>query len=499
MTLAPLFCDNMVLQAGEGTGVYGTADPGQTVTVTLNRQTRQAVAGADGRWLVRLDLPEAGGPHELSVSAGHEQKVFRNVLIGDVWVCGGQSNMEFNLSLANNAQAEAAAAHHPGIRLFTVAQRTSIEPQEQITGKWNVCSPETAPTFSAVGYFFGREVHRRTGRPIGLISSNWGGTPAEAWVSRAALASARGLGHLVKQRDECIQMPTAEYDAYQGRVQQWVELENRRQADEKAGLPPTIKPGDFPWPPPPGPTSPMTPTLLYNGMIHPLVRFGIRGALWYQGESNADRAIEYRTLLPMLIRNWHNAWGRGDFPFYIVQLANYGPVQEQPGDSQWAELREAQAMTAANAPNCGLATAVDVGDAVDIHPRNKQDVGKRLALVALAQTYGQDVVHAGPSLASHIASDGVVRMRFSNVPGGISGGVGARLAGFSIAGADRAWHWADAVVESGDTVVASSPNVPKPVAVRYAWQDNPTISLRNAAGLPAPPLRTDDWVREGAR
>jgi sialate O-acetylesterase len=461
----------MVLQAGLAAPVWGSAEAGAEVRVRIAGQSKSARAGADGRWSLKLDPIPAGGPHELVVE-GEPAVVVRDVLVGEVWICSGQSNMEWNVNSSRDAETEKAAAQYPTIRLFTVPRRSSGEPQNDVVGAWKPCSPETVGSFSAVAYFFGRELARELQVPVGLIHSSWGGTAAELWTRREALEKDEALRPLV--------------DGYADRVKRWEEATAKhKESVEKAraaGKQPPRAPG-----------KPMAPSSLYNGMISPLVPYGIRGAIWYQGEANAGRAKQYETLFPALIRNWRQDWGQGEFPFGFVQLANFMKREEQPGESDWAELRDAQLKTLA-LPNTGMAVTIDVGDAADIHPKNKQEVGKRLALWAQAKVYRRDRVYSGPIFESSKVEGSKIRLGFKHAGSGLAASGGGRLRGFAVAGEDRRWVWADAVIE-GTEVVVSSPSVPQPAAVRYGWANNPDCTLVNREGLPASPFRTDAWPR----
>jgi sialate O-acetylesterase len=476
--LPAIFGDNMVLQAGKPVPVWGKADPGEEVEVRVsvtkteagqNAATAEAAtqsvrtkADEKGAWKVTLQpLPATDEPIGLVVT-GKNKKTFENVLVGEVWVCSGQSNMEWPVQRVNNAEKEIAEAKFPTIRLFQVKKAVSADkPAEDVTGKWVVCSPETVANFSAVGYFFGRELETALDQPVGLIDTSWGGTPAESWATREKLESD---------------------PAFKPILDRWTEI------DKKAAEGGAEKParGEAM-----GPNHPHHPATLYNAMVSPMVPYAIRGAIWYQGESNAGRAYQYRKLFPAMITSWREQWGQGDFPFLFVQLANFMQRKDQPGDSAWAELREAQNKTL-SLPNTGQAVIIDIGEAGDIHPRNKQDVGKRLALAALKVAYGkQDVVYSGPTLKDAKFEDGKAVLTFDNVGGGLQA-KGGELKGFAVAGEDRVFKWAKAEVQ-GDKVIVSSPEVPHPVAVRYAWADNPEANLYNAEGLPASPFRTDEF------
>jgi sialate O-acetylesterase len=497
VTLPALFSNNMVLQQGMRVPIWGKAAPGEKVTVTFCEQTKETRAAEDGTWRVNLDPLTYGGPFQLIVK-GTNQIVIDNVLVGEVWIGSGQSNMAWTVQNSRNASEEIAAANYPNIRLFTVARASSLTPKDDVTGAWDVCSPQTVGNFSAVLYFFGRELHKELNVPIGLIHSSWGGTPAEAWVSLEKLAEHpdtqpyvdRVKADLEKYPDLKEQWP--KYNAAWN--QAWTEF--RRQQDEWRKAAEEAKNQGKEAPPAPVwqglPGAHYTPSALYNAMIVPLQPFAIRGVVWYQGESNAGRAYQYRTLFPALIQCWREAWGQGDFYFYFVQLANFMAVQTDPNEaSAWAELREAQTMTL-SLPNTGMAVTIDIGEANDIHPKNKQDVGFRLAQWALAQIFKRDIVYSGPLYESMTVEGNKIRLRFKHVGSGLVARDGGELKGFAIAGEDRKFVWAKAQID-GDTVVVWADEVPKPVAVRYAWANNPVCNLYNKEGFPASPFRTDDW------
>ena len=352
-------------------------------------------------------------------------------------------------------------------------------------GQWMQCSPKTAKGFSAVGYFFGRELHKQLNVPVGLINASWGGTPAESWMSREYLENDNNLKPILRRYEETAANYPEIYKKFLSEKKQFEETAAKLKAEGKP-VPPRP---DFQEPV--GPNHPYSPTGLYNGMVMPIVPYGIRGAIWYQGESNAWRAYQYRTLFPAMIKNWRDTWGQGDFPFLYVQLANWKVVEPEPNNSDWAELREAQLMTLST-PNTGMAVTIDIGEANSIHPTNKQDVGKRLALWALAKTYGKDIEYSGPLYQLMEIKGNKAVLHFEHVGGGLVAGGGGQLRGFAIAGPDKKFVWADAKIE-GDTAVIISDKVSEPVAVRYGWAINPVCNLYNKAGLPASPFRTDDW------
>jgi sialate O-acetylesterase len=492
--LPAVLSDSMVLQQGQPVPVWGWADKGEQVTVTFGDQTLVTTAGDDGKWRVKLrPLTASDKPAELTVS-GKNKLALKDVLVGEVWVCSGQSNMEFVVNNAKDSKKEIVAAEFPTIRLFTVPKTIKLEPVDDTKANWVACSPKTVGNFSAVGYFFGRELNQQLKVPVGLIHTSWGGTPAEAWTREEDFAKDADLAPIPDGYKKTAQTYEARKANYEKALAKYKETEKEAKEAAKAAGKPAPQAPRAPGAPD---KDPNRPTVLYNGMIAPIVPFAAKGAIWYQGESNAGRAYQYRKLLPTMIDGWRAAWGDKDYKFLIVQLANFQNPAKTPGDDAWAELREAQTMTA-NLPNNGQALAIDLADADnpgDIHPKNKQDVGKRLALVALGKYYGKkDVVYAGPTYSEHkITGDKVVITLDSAVGLRASGhDENEKVTGFQIAGADKKWHWADAKID-GKSVVVSSPEVKEPKAVRYAWSTNPVANLYNAAGLPAAPFRTDDW------
>ena len=619
----PLFSDHAILQRDCPVPVWGWTEPGARVRVSFAGQWVETTAAESGRWLVKLGPYPAGGPHTLTITGPKTVEV-TDLLVGDVWICSGQSNMEWPVNRSDRAEAEIAAANHPTIRLFTVPKKAAVSPQVTVDASWEVCSPRTIGEFSAVGYFFGREIAQEVKVPVGLIDSSWGGTIAEAWIAAESIEKIgdfdQALAQVQASKDAPAQTPgryerliatwwkendpgigaktpwssplldTADWKSmdlpgnwearglpdFDGIV--WFRREVILPADWE-GKPVTLKlgaiddrdttylndaevghkddwnasrdyktragvaragrnviavrvfdkqgPGGFtgpadkmtialteakdaepirlagPWsyqiaaklddistPPERDETNPNRVTVLYNGMIAPLVPLAIKGSLWYQGESNASRAAQYRRVLPELIRDWRGHFAVGDFPFLIVQLANYGKRADQPGRSDWAELREAQYLTTKAVPNAQVALAIDIGEADEIHPTNKQEVGRRLALDALATVYGRPVEYSGPTFRAIEVHDHSVRISFDHVGTGLKTRDGGKLAGFAIAAQDGQFQWADAVID-GNGVVISSTEVDRPVAVRYAWANNPACNLENSAGLPAVPFRTD--------
>ncbi len=622
--------DNMVLQQGMKVRIWGWANPNEQVNVEIANQKAKATADAKGNWQALIGPLKAGGPFVLTINS----LKFNNVLVGEVWVCSGQSNMEWPLINSQNGADAVAKANYPEIRLFTVQKSTSSTKLEDVKGQWVVTTPDKVGQFSAVGYYFGRELNQKLKVPVGLIHTSWGGTPAEAWTSPEALASSTELKPILDRFQESLKDLPERQQAFKRRLADWIAKNlyqdegnkgeglgyadpktsvsdwptmNLPQYVETAGIkmdgaiwfrkeidvpqswlgkplelsvgaiddydttyfngtkvggigpetpdsyivqrnyqvpPGLVKPGrnviavrvfdsageggfgpgnmalkpvgasdgvslggtwnykvelqlapkSPDWgsrPEAPGPTNQNSPSVLYNAMLAPITPMAIRGAIWYQGESNAGRAYQYRTLFPVMIRDWRSAWGEGDFPFYFVQLANWRPIKAQPEESDWAELREAQTLTLRE-PQTGMAVIIDIGDTNDIHPRNKLDVGHRLALWALANTYKQKTEYSGPMLEKFSVEGDKIRISFSHAAGGLKTSDGGPLKGFAIAGADHNFVWAEAKIE-GNQVVVWSKDVAKPVAVRYAWADNPVCNLYNKIDLPASPFRTDDW------
>jgi sialate O-acetylesterase len=466
--LPAVISDGMVLQQGISVPLWGWADEGETVTVQFQNQKVVATAKG-GKWMVRLKPLKAGnGPFTLAI-AGKNKIELKNILIGEVWICSGQSNMQWSLKNTVNADVEIASAKFPNMRLFTVPRLESDTPVKDVKAVWNEASPETVAAFSAVGYYFGRDLQKARNVPIGLINNAVGGSPAESWMK----------AELLKADEEYRQF----FDSYPQKMEQYQKaLEKYKEDAEKA------KADGKPTPRAPG--KPWLPSGLYNGMLAPLIPYAIRGVIWYQGEANASRAYQYRRLFPDMIKNWRSDWGQGDFPFIFVQLAAFGPNAPTLGESDWAEIREAQAMTL-KVPKTGMAVAIDVGDINDIHPRDKQPVGARLALAARAVAYGEKIVYSGPSYKTVSITGNKATISFDHTGAGLESR-GGELKGFIMAGEDRVWHVAKAEIK-GNQVEITSDSVAKPVAIRYGWAKYPECNLYNKEGLPASPFRTDRW------
>jgi len=452
--LPGFFTDNMVLQRGMTVPVWGWASDGESVKVTFRGKSETTTAKG-GKWKVTLGSLKAGGPDSLVVE-GKNRIELQNVLVGEVWICSGQSNMEWPLSQSFNSADEIAACANSKLRLCLVPKTKANEPRDDAKAPWKECSSNSVPPFSAVAYYFGRDLQRALNVPVGLIETCWGGSPAEVWMSKAVLESNPGY-----KRDIL--------DAYEAALNKANEAGTKQQR-------PSWK-----------------PTELYNGMIAPLIPFAFKGAIWYQGESNAGRAEQYRTLFPDMIRNWRKDWGHGDFTFLAVQLASFKAIKPEPAESDWAELREAQALATRVLPKVGMAVITDLGDEKDIHPRRKEPVGERLAIAARGIAYGEDCAWSGPTYKEgslKIKGD-QAWLQFDHVFAGLESR-GGNPRGFAICGADKKFVWADARIEHNEVVV-SSPKVDHPVAVRFGWADYPVVNLWNLNGLPASPFRTDDF------
>jgi sialate O-acetylesterase len=482
--LPALFSDNMVIQQRAKIAVWGKADPKESVTVQLGGDQQQTVAAKDGSWSVKLEGIKSGGPYELTVS-GKNSVSIHNVAIGDVWVCGGESNMEFKTIAARNSTEEMADADLPMVRVFVVKHDAEEKPAGDAEGAWVVCDPGTVKDFSAIGFFFAREINRGQHMPIGLIESAWGPSPIEAWMPRAALEKDAALKPVLDRYEAAVQAYPAALDAFKQKVSAWQDAA----ASAKATGSPTPRMPISPL----APGGEREPSALYNGMISPLLKFGIRGVLWYQGESNTSDPGLYAKLFPAMIQAWRAGWGEGDVPFLYAQLAGFMARQSTPGSSPWAELREAQE-AALKLPKTGMAVTADTSEEHEMHPANKQDVAHRLALLAEKIVYGEPgTMAAGPAFAGMQIENGAAVLTFRNADGGLVATSGSSL-GFSIAGADGNFVWANATVR-GQQVTVQSPDVPQPTAVRYGWANFPVLDLFNKAGLPAGPFRTDETGR----
>jgi sialate O-acetylesterase len=510
--LPAIIGDNMVLQRGQAAVIWGWAEPNETITVSWrkpspgggswNSDSRQTTAGKDGKWMVKIEPPTAADsasspqarPYEMTIS-GKNTIVLKNILVGEVWICSGQSNMEMGIGLVNNARQEIAAADYPQIRLFHVALRSSGQPQTDVEGSWKVCSPENISTgniwegwpkgFSAVAYFFGRELHKELGVPVGLICSAWGGTPIEPWTPPVGFTLVEELADMTKQIEQADVEYQKEIQKAIGQFEQWEAAAKKALEEGKTAPSPPA------WPKHALDNS-KKPTGLYNAMIHPLAPFAIRGAIWYQGEANLADGMRYCEKMKALIGGWRKVWGQGDFPFYYVQLAPYRYRWGPPSPYRLPEIWKAQT-TALSIPNTGMAATIDISDLDDIHPKNKQGVGRRLALWALAKTYGRsELIYSGPAYKSMAVEGDKIRISFDHIGSGLTTGDGREPTWFEIADEDKNFVQAQAKIED-DTVVVWSDKVPKPAMVRFGWHEEAEPGLMNKEGLPAWPFRTDDW------
>ena len=473
VTVPALLADHMVVQRGLPVHVWGMAAPQESVSVAFRGETKTGTADDNGRWSINLSPGEAGGPFELSIQAANAI-VLHDVLVGDVWVASGQSNMEFPMTGLVNAQTEIAAAQYPKIRLFLVKHKPADYPLENVESKgWATCTPETAADSSAVAYFFARNLQQKLSVPIGLIESSWGGTAAESWTSLHTLGADAALMPVFSARSKMVEEQSTNVLRQQREDVEFQKAVAQAKADGKP----------LPWPQWHPDFAAWAPAALYNGMIAPLTPFAIRGVIWYQGEANAspDRASLYARLFQTMIRDWRNSWGEGDFPFLFVQIANWNT---EPGEL-WPEVRNAQRQALA-LRNTGMAVTIDIGDPNDIHPKNKQDVGLRLSLAARAIAYGEKIEWSGPLYRQITQEEHALRVWFDHANGLMA--KGTTVTGFELAGADGKYSAADAKIE-GTSVVVSSAAVPAPVSVRYGWAPNPNCNLFNKDGLPASPFQ----------
>lgn len=487
--LPAIFGDDMVLQGGQPLNFWGKADPQEKVTVSVAGQSGSAVAGADGKWRVKLG-PVGLQKEPVTVSvAGKNSITLKNVLVGEVWMGSGQSNMQWALWGVNNGKEEVAAANHPTIRLFTVKAFGWPDPLEDVDGKWEECTPQTAKGFSATLYFFGRDLQKEIGRPVGLINCSKGATIVQSWSPWSVLMSDEQTRKQSEAHIKDLDNPEWVARKYAADMAKYEAAQAKAKAEGKAFN--DRKPS---WT---GRHEANRPGGLFNAMVHPLLGFPIRGVVWYQGEFNANDADQYQRLFPRMIQEWRKLWGIGEFAFYFVQLPGNNAMQTEPcdgtkRDARWAQLREAQAKTL-TVPNTAMAVTIDTAPDGDLHPKNKQPVGNRLARLASNLVYGKTSVPClSPMFESMSRQGSAVRVKFKNAEGGLRIKEGDKVTGFAIAGADRKFVWAGAKID-GESVLVSSPEVPEPVSVRYGWANNPVVSLFNNADLPAAPFRTDDW------
>lgn len=489
------FSDHMVLQRERAAAVWGWADAGAEVAVSFKGKTVQSKAEADGRWRVELETGAGDAKGAvLTITSGGEKIEIQDVLVGEVWFASGQSNMYFTMNRVPEYEALIQESNHPALRMFNAPLVTAEAEQDDIEGEWTAATPETVPGYSAVAFFFARKLHLELGVPVGVIKSAWGGKPVETFTSRAALETLPGTKALVDSlmKDEAAFDAAKARAAYETKLEQWratMAAAKSKNTEERRRLP--KKPDE--------PKRPLLtegrPGVLYAAMIHPFTGYTMRGAIWYQGEGNAKAgAVPYDQTLPLMIGDWRKRWG-DDFSFYYVQLASYRAPSNEPGQPDpWALCQDRMRRVLETTPKTGMAVTNDVGEADDIHPKNKKDPGERLARWALAKDYGRELVYSGPLYQKSEVVDGAVKVTFHHAGTGLKSRDGAPLKRFEIAGADRVWKWAEARVEGTASVIVSSPEVEKPLAVRYAWASNPEgANLVNSEGLPASVFRTDDW------
>jgi sialate O-acetylesterase len=476
VTLPNIFGEHMVLQRGQKNKVWGKATAGEEVTVSIGSQSHKTKAGADGAWSVMLDpMDVSGDPLTLTVK-GKNEVTFGDVLVGEVWICSGQSNMQWPVNQANDPDLEKATAKHPKLRMINFPQIGSQEPiWSHPDRQWQVCTPESVGNWSAVGYFFGRQIHQTLDVPVGMINNAWGGSACEAWINRDLLTKTPTFQPLVERwtlMEKTVADLSGKSDLTEDQKKQLAGLQNQMRGNHR-------------------------PANIYNGVLKSHLGYGIRGAIWYQGESNAGRAYQYRDLFPLMIQNWRDEWGQGDFPFYWVQLADFQAEKPEPTESAWAELREAQTMTMKRLPNTGEAVIIDIGEGKDIHPKNKVDVGRRLARWALAETYKiAGISCRSPLYKSMEKSGNKILLTFDNVAPAANGWRPFDVPtprGFAIAGADKKFVWASAKILPDGRIEVWADSVKEPEAVRYGWADNPVVNMYSSAGLPLTPFRTDDW------
>lgn len=486
VVLPDVISEAMVIQRDRPILIWGQADPGEVVTVRFGGQSKQAIARSDGKWLVKLDAVSANATPATMTISGKNTIELKNILVGEVWLVAGQSNMQRLLSETANGDVAIAAANQPLIRLFNVSRQVAFKHQQGTLATWQACSPESVKQFSAAGYYFGVELQRELNVPVGLINSSYGGSQAEAWTPVEYLRASADLQPTVERTKIWDEERPRVKARYEEQLSQWRgDVEKAKAAGAR---------------PQPSPAVPdalreyRIASSIYDRMIEPLIPFPIRGAFWYQGESNEARAEQYGILLPTMIKAWREQWGAGDFPFGIIQLPNYRDPKDEPADEAWSHVREAQRRTAMTTTNAGLIVTIDIGEARDIHPKNKFDVGRRMARWALVEVYGRKLTRSGPRFLWAKVGGLKIVLTFDDVGKGLRLRDGDKLDEFAIAGEDRSWHWAQAKIVGKDRVEVWSDTVPQPLAVRYAFNNNPRHpNLTNETGLPAGPFRTDVW------
>ena len=485
VSLPDVINSGMVLQRERAVPIWGKADPGEVVTVRFGRQTKKATADGAGKWRVSLDPLHTSATPETMTITGRNTIELKNILVGEVWLVAGQSNMQRLLSETANGEAAIASASNPLIRLFNVSRQVAFKHASAPLGTWQPCSPQTVKEFSAAGYYFGVDLQQALHVPVGLINSSYGGSQAEAWTPVEYLLASADLKPTVDRTKIWDEERPRLKTEYAAQLAQWrAEADKARAAGARPSPSPAV---------PDALREYRIASSIYDGMIAPLIPFRIRGAFWYQGESNEARAEQYGILLPVMIKAWRDRWG-DDFPFGIVQLPNYRAEKPEPADEAWSHVREAQRRTALKMARTGLIVTIDIGEAHDIHPKNKLELGKRMARWALADVYGRKMLASGPTLRKAKIAGPKIVLTFADVGQGLKIRDGDKLEEFAVAGADKKWHWAEARIVGKDRVEVWAPGVTQPLAVRYAFNNNPKHpNLTNETGLPASPFRTDDW------
>ncbi len=489
LKLPAIIGDHMVLQQKLANPIWGWDTPGTKVTVTFAGQTHTATAGADGRWTVKLPAVGANATPQTIAIAGSSKREIKDVLVGEVWMCSGQSNMQWSMAQTYTGDIEGARAKRPNVRIISVPQVGTQELKTDFKGQWEVATPENVKQFSAIGYLYGRTLHDILEVPVGLIDNAWGGSAAQAWLRRETIAKDPRFQLLMDEtvkREADLQSEKGQAD-YAAAQAKW-KVDSEKAKAEKKNAPPA----------PPGPQQYLAgnarPGNIFAGVVNPTLGYGIKGVIWYQGESNAGRAHEHAELFPFLIEQWRKEQGQGDFSFYWVQLADFMAEKAAPGDSTWAELRETQTQTL-RLPNTGQAVIIDVGEGRDIHPRNKYDVATRLVRWALVKDYGMKFPYRSPEFKSLAIAGNKATVTIDCFGSTLRTFDVNEPRGFAVCGEDRKWHWATGRVIAPDKVEVSSDQVPAPIAVRYAWADNPVCNLFSADGLPVTPFRTDNFDR----
>ncbi|MEI6714890.1 MAG: sialate O-acetylesterase [Verrucomicrobiota bacterium] len=488
LKLPAIISSHMVLQQKQANPIWGWDTPGTKVTVSFAGQTKSAEAGQDGKWTVKLDaVPANDQPQSIKITAGGQNVELEDVLVGEVWMCSGQSNMGFVLGSDWNGDLEAAASNHPKLRLIKVPQLGTQELKNDFKGEWKSTTPQTATSFSAVGFLFGRYLHEVLGVPVGLIDNAWGGSAAEAWIRRDTIENDPRFAALMEKTKsgEAFRLTEKAKEEYAA------EMEKHKVAAAKA------KEAGKPVPrPPQSPEAWMSgnqrPGNIFAGVVNPTLGYGMKGVIWYQGEANAGRAWEYAQLFPFMIEQWRKEWNQGQFPFYWVQLADYLKEEKNPGESSWAELRESQTKTM-SLPNTGQAVIIDLGEGKDIHPKNKHDVAARLVRWALAKDYGVKIAYRSPEFKTLEINENKAVVTIDCFGSALRTFDVEEAIGFAVCGEDHQWHWATGKVLGKDKVELTCEAVPKPIAVRYAWANNPVCNVTSFEGLPLTPFRTDDF------